>query len=556
MKVQVKSGLIQVGYEGIVGLEVAANLRKILPEAKINRLEKNISVPLGGAIDVKEIVGTRADYDLTFLKLHEKLVKHVQAINNFNQLIIEDTVSEILHDKWEGILENQQFQAVKLMTLNGLLGCCLFDEQGSGKTVMAIAAIEYLLEQKRIDSVLVVCPVSMINTWENELVKYIGTDVQISKLVGSSKLKRELLREEPDIIITNFEGLDSILVPLCSWLGNRKCLLIVDESFTVKNGESRRSIATLSCRKLCEIAYVLCGTPAPNSTADLIHQLTLSDLGYACRYIPDNESSSEAIKDCLESDGVVIRRLKTDILDFVPYKKFNIVSVQLSEGQRVLYEKIKSGLILELRSMTDKSFKQNISSYLAKRAKLLMLCSAPEQVDSLLIDQCAKYKILDELIEDLVALNQKIIIWSYYTNPIQQIAQRYLHLRPVVIDGSIDAAERARAVHAFQVKDEVKLFVGNPAAAGAGITLHSACNAIYFSLPLQAAHYLQSLDRIHRRGQTAEVVNYHFLVCERTIEVSALARLRQKELTQHDLFGEYVEYPSTLDEALSELLDA
>ena len=88
MKVQVKSGLIQVGYEGIVGLEVAANLRKILPEAKINRLEKNISIPLGGAIDVKEIVGTRADYDLTFLKLHEKLVKHVQAINNFNQLII------------------------------------------------------------------------------------------------------------------------------------------------------------------------------------------------------------------------------------------------------------------------------------------------------------------------------------------------------------------------------------------------------------------------------------------------------------------------------------
>jgi SNF2 family DNA or RNA helicase len=100
------------------------------------------------------------------------------------------------------------------------------------------------------------------------------------------------------------------------------------------------------------------------------------------------------------------------------------------------------------------------------------------------------------------------------------------------------------------------LFVGNPAAAGAGITLHASYDAVYISYSNQAAHYLQSLDRIHRRGQVSEEVNYYLLVCEGTIEESEVKRLRGKEIKQHELLGDVVKWPTSLDEALSELNNA
>ena len=62
------------------------------------------------------------------------------------------------------------------------------------------------------------------------------------------------------------------------------------------------------------------------------------------------------------------------------------------------------------------------------------------------------------------------------------------------------------------------VFVANPAAAGAGLTLHRARVAIYESLSNQAAHYLQSLDRIHRRGQKREV-EYVVMLCDGTLEI-------------------------------------
>src|SRR5204862_7801373 len=86
-------------------------------------------------------------------------------------------------------------------------------------------------------------------------------------------------------------------------------------------------------------------------------------------------------------------------------------------------------------------------------------------------------------------------------------------------------------------------FVGNPAAAGAGLTLHSARLSIYESISLQAAHYLQSIDRIHRRGQQRSV-EYFVVLCDRSLEVSEYERLVAKEAAAHELLGDQVEAPS------------
>jgi hypothetical protein len=55
--------------------------------------------------------------------------------------------------------------------------------------------------------------------------------------------------------------------------------------------------------------------------------------------------------------------------------------------------------------------------------------------------------------------------------------------------------------------------VANPAACAEGISLHRVChNAIYVDRSFNAAHYLQSVDRIHRLGLDPAVqTNIHVL---------------------------------------------
>jgi SNF2 family DNA or RNA helicase len=139
---------------------------------------------------------------------------------------------------------------------------------------------------------------------------------------------------------------------------------------------------------------------------------------------------------------------------------------------------------------------------------------------------------------------------------LQAIAERYKHLGLARIDGSVLSTEdRVTAIERFQNDHTIRLFVGNAAAAGAGITLTAAHHAIYESFSNQAAHYMQSVDRIHRRGQTHDVT-YHVLITRNTIEGREFNRILKKERTGRDLLGDKYDETITRELFLAELENA
>jgi SNF2 family DNA or RNA helicase len=75
------------------------------------------------------------------------------------------------------------------------------------------------------------------------------------------------------------------------------------------------------------------------------------------------------------------------------------------------------------------------------------------------------------------------------------------------------------------------------------------------SYPSQAAHFLQSIDRIHRRGQNANETVFHLLVFDKTIEEKELTRLFRKESTQADLLGDVFSLPRTVSDFIAEIDD-
>lgn len=553
MKVRVEKDGIHIECAGLELLKLKAQLAQRIG-SQLTTGKDFITFPLSALPIVADLIG-HAETDgevenaLERFKLHE--AARIRALE-----IIELNEQPALSGNWNNVLEPAQASAVGAMTVPGLLGLCLFDEQGSGKTVMTIAAFDELRGLGKIDAMIVVCPKSMVSEWPKDIARFLGPECRVEMAEGDQRQKYETAQRKFDVLVTNYEGVGPMLVNLMASASTRRYLLVVDESYYLKNDESYRSEIVDKLRSKCRKCFVLCGTPAPNSAHDLVNQFDLADLGYTFGGFKKSNNPAadwDKIASLVDTKGVFIRRLKPDILQHVPEKNFHVVSVELEGKQALMYEKAKSALELELRSLNNESFKKSLMTYFQKRAALLQICSCPSSIDPTDSEVPVKYTVLDEILVKLISQGRKVVIWSFYKKSLDEIMARYSRYHPVKVDGSVPSAARRDAVRSFQEDPSTMLFVGNPAAAGAGITLHAAYDAVYISYSNQAAHYLQSLDRIHRRGQVADEVNYYLLICKGTIEETEVVRLRGKEVRQHDLLGDHITWPTSLDDALGEL---
>lgn len=461
---------------------------------------------------------------------------------------------------WDALLDRHQVIAASAISTEGLRGLCLFDEQGTGKTVSAIAGFDLLRRKGAVDVAVIVGPKTLMKNWADEIDKFLPAPNETILIEGTSDEKYRKLSKSCIAYLVTYETLGT-QVELFKLLSTRKKIfLIVDESFNVKNPDAIRSKALRDFRATAQKCIVLCGTPAPNAPVDLVHQFDLADKGvtFGDRKLPeDKERQREYIKGLMDARGIYLRRVKEDVLPNLPEKKFRVLPVDMTPRQASLYREAKNELVIYLKTLDNKQFKKSLATYFQKRAVLLQLCSDPRLVDPLFNEDSAKFLALDEILkQEIDHKGRKVIVWAAYKRTINDLLVRYSRYNPVRIDGEVSSAEeRHENVRKFQTDPSVKLFVGNAAAAGAGITLHSSSLAIYFSWSNQAAHYMQSIDRIHRRGQEADEVSYEFIVSNNTIETIEMQRLLKKQQTQSDLMGDEGHDISSLEEALRELGD-
>ncbi len=130
------------------------------------------------------------------------------------------------------------------------------------------------------------------------------------------------------------------------------------------------------------------------------------------------------------------------------------------------------------------------------------------------------------------AQGKKTLIWTSFVSNVELIAQRLADLGAVFIHGGVDAGDEADEetregkIKAFHDDATIRVMVANPAAASEGISLHTVCqNAIYVDRTFNAAHYLQSEDRIHRLGlRKDQVPTVEIVECRSTID--EIVRLR------------------------------
>lgn len=458
-------------------------------------------------------------------------------------------------------LDDHQVLNVAVMTHADCYGLCLFDEQGAGKTVSVIYAFDLLAHRDEVDVAVIVAPKSMVPEWASDITRFTSGMYTTRLVVGTRREKLAALRSGADILVTNFETAITLEAELRSIVRRHdgRTLLVADESFLVKNLDAQRTRALRRVREWCGRSYVLCGTPAPNSPHDIVEQVNLADLGETFNgvTIPDDRIDAlPVVREALRERGAYLRSLKRDVLPGLPRKRLHVVRLPFASQQRRAYESALRSLIDDLEATSSDGFRLQLTSFMARRSALLQICSNPAALVPGYREVPAKLQALDHLLNDWVlGRREKVVVWSFFTVSLQAVVSRYESLGVVRYDGGTPVAERRQAVQRFQEDPATKLFVGNPAAAGAGLTLHAARLAVYESMSNQAAHYLQSVDRIHRRGQTRPV-DYTFLICRGSIEEDEFTRLRRKERSAQELLGDPFDESPTRESMLAELVGA
>jgi SNF2 family DNA or RNA helicase len=133
--------------------------------------------------------------------------------------------------------------------------------------------------------------------------------------------------------------------------------------------------------------------------------------------------------------------------------------------------------------------------------------------------------LLETLLEDPA---NKVIIWAYYAAELNHITGllKSLKVEFARVQGGMSAKNLQAQKDTFNNDATCRVYVAQ-VSTGIGITLNAANYVVYYSLPWSLEHYLQSLDRNYRIGQSRNVTVYR-LIGHHTIDEAKIAALDQK----------------------------
>jgi len=401
------------------------------------------------------------------------------------------------------------------------VGACLADDMGLGKTVQTIAL---LLERATLGPVLVVAPTSVSNNWESEINKFAPTLKPYFYREGN---RQELLDRVGnfDVLIASYGLLQQ---DGDQFIEKYWATIVLDEAQAIKNINAKRT--KIAHKLQGDFKLVTTGTPIENHLGELWSLFRFLNPGllgtqqqFMQHFISPIEKDGDAdarnhLKTLIQP--FILRRTKTQVLDELPPKTEITIEIPLSDGERSLYEAVRSSALESIAK--DKKGEQQRSGnhlkVLAAITKLRLASCHPKLVMEDTTLSSSKLERFGELVEELLENNHKALVFSQFVKYLA-IIREYLDERGIkyqYLDGSTPVAKRKERVNAFQ-DGEGELFLISLKAGGSGLNLTAADYVIHMDPWWNPAVENQASDRAHRIGQTRPVTIYR-LVAENTIE--------------------------------------
>jgi len=408
-----------------------------------------------------------------------------------------------------------------------------FHEMGLGKSYIGTSLANGRYQADQINALLVLCPTPIKLVWEEELVKFSTSAIEVFTMEsGKNRQAAKFIEEEnPDSMKCMIVGIESLsqgkaFELALDFVKKYQCMVSLDESSRIKNPTASRTRKAIQIGTYCPYRYIFTGTPITQGMEDLYSQFRfLHDSIIGCksffvfknRYCLIGGFENRQIVGYQNQDELLERvapysdtKKKEDCMD-LPDKIYEKVTVEATKQQKDALQALKDTFIAEMGEDT-----LTVSTILERMTRYQQIIGGNFPYDNEgdgnyetkpIDGKNPKLEALLEVIES-IDIETKVIIWARFRPEIAQISEalksKYDEDQTVEFHGGVSQEQRKAAVSDFQ-GGEARFFISNQATGGMGITLTAATLVIYYSNDFSYENRIQSEDRAHRKGQTNKV---------------------------------------------------
>ncbi|MBT4791120.1 MAG: DEAD/DEAH box helicase [Halobacteriovoraceae bacterium] len=399
-------------------------------------------------------------------------------------------------------------------------GACLADDMGLGKTLQTIMFLESIIDQ--VQTVLVVCPVSILLNWQNEIEKFSNLDIEIYYGEGRK------LTKQKKIILTSYGVMKKEAQTTFTELNLD--ILIMDEVQHLKNIRSQGATAARNLQARFRIC--LTGTPVENDLSEFYNIMDLSIPGIWGDLSLFKSSSSKKSR-LLARQTVrpfILRRTKEQVLTELPEKVENHVYLNFSQEEKEHYLTTLANIRKKMHVVQQG---RKYSEILKSLLQLRQLCLW--QNTKFL--QSTKIDFLMENLEQLLEEGHKVLVFSQFTTYLDHIQNKIRERSWVFarIDGSQTMKKRQAEVERFQNGD-AQVFLISLKAGGVGLNLTAASYIFLMDPWWNPAVENQAIDRAYRIGQENKLTVYRPIIKD-SVEEKVLVLQKAKQELFKDLMS-------------------
>ncbi len=383
---------------------------------------------------------------------------------------------------------------------------CL-SEQGTGKTGSVIWASDFLMTQGRIRRVLIICPLSIMDSaWRADLFKF-AMHRSVDIAYGSAAKRKKIISGNAEFVIINYDGVEIVANEIAAAGFD---LIVADEATHYKNAQSKRWKVLNKLVKPETWLWMLTGTPAAQSPVDayglakLVNPKGVPQFFTSFRdmvmikltnfkWVPKG-TATQTVYNALQP---AIRFTKAECLDLPPMTYVKRV-VALSKQQEKYYAAMKNRMVIQAAG--EEVTAVNAATNMIKLLQISLGAVYSNSGEILEFDINNRYSVLKEVIAET---SNKVLLFVPFKHAIKILSERLAAdgVSNDVISGEVPVGRRTDIFSRFQQSDDPRVLVIQPQAAAHGVTLTAADTVVWWGPIASLETYAQANARVHRPGQ-------------------------------------------------------
>jgi len=400
---------------------------------------------------------------------------------------------------------DHQKTTASFMTMNKKSFC--FNEQGTGKTASAIWAADYLMMQGKVNRVLVICPLSIMDSaWRNDLFSF-AMHRSVDVAHGSKDKRKKIINSGADFVIINYDGVEVVKDEIANGGFD---LFIVDEATHYKNAKTKRWKTLNKLIGDNDWLWMMTGTPAAQSPVDayglakLVNPLSVPRFFGSWRDMvmwkvtqftwKPKDTAKDTVFQALQPAIRFTKDECLDLPDMVYTKRF----VEMTKQQQQYYEMLRKRMVMQVAG--EDVTAANAAINLNKLLQISAGAVYTDDGDTVQFDIKNRYQALKEVIDES---SQKVLVFVPFRHAIDLLTEKLARdgVTSEIIRGDVSASRRTDIFARFQHDPDPKVLVIQPQAAAHGVTLTAANTVVWWGPTSSLETYAQANARVHRSGQ-------------------------------------------------------